>query len=46
MIVGAIGKAPEAHTETLPVPETPDVPESDEEEDIDDMRNRLQALRS
>lgn len=41
---GAIGKAPAAHTETLPVPDVPE--ESDEEEDINAMRERLQALRS
>lgn len=44
---GAIGNAPAAHEESLPVPETPDVPASDEEEeDMSDMRQRLQALRS
>lgn len=45
---GEIGKAPMAHQESLPVPETPDVPVSDEEEeeDMSSMRERLQALRS
>ena len=45
---GEIGKAPAAVSDTLPVPETPDVPVSDEEEeeDMEGMRERLQALRS
>ena len=45
---GALGKAPSVNTESLPVPETPDVPVSDEEdeEDMTEMRERLQALRS
>lgn len=48
LTAGEIGKAPPAHAESLPIPDTPEVPVSDEEdaEDMSAMRERLQALRS
>ncbi|KAF6017551.1 Vps24 [Bugula neritina] len=45
LTAGEIGKAPLAHQESLPVPSAEE-PAPDEEEDLSDMRQRLQALRS
>jgi len=48
LTAGEIGRAPAAVSDTLPIPDTPEVPVSDEEseEDMSAMRERLQALRS
>jgi charged multivesicular body protein 3 len=45
LTVGQIGKAPDAVRDSLPVPELPDV-ESEPDEDVSDMQERLKALRS
>jgi len=45
---GALGRAPQAVADDLParVEEAAEVEEEDKEEDLEEMRSRLQALRS
>merc|ERR1711874_808171 len=48
LTAGALGTAPAAVTDTLPAAEVagPSKVEEDEEEDLEEMQSRLQALRS
>ncbi|XP_077992302.1 charged multivesicular body protein 3-like [Glandiceps talaboti] len=43
---GALGQAPTALDDELPMPQGAEAPESDEEEDVTEMQARLEALRS
>lgn len=43
---GQLGKAPAAVTDSLPMPEAVGASGEDEEEDLEEMQSRLQALKS
>lgn len=43
---GQLGQAPAAVTDSLPVPEASAAVADDEEEDLEEMQSRLQALKS
>jgi charged multivesicular body protein 3 len=46
LTAGQLGAAPSAVTDTLPAQEEPAAAVEDEEEELDEMRHRLAALRS